>query len=871
MLKLGLNEIRKRFLGYFKENKHLVLDSTSLIPQGDSSLLLVNSGMQPLKAYFSGAATPPQNELASCQRCLRNTDIDRVGETARHGTYFEMLGNFSIGSYFKREAIKLAWGFITEVMQVEKEKLHATVYLDDDEAYNIWRDEIGIDEAHLSRLGKKDNFWEIGTGPCGPSSEIYYDWGEQYSCGSPDCKVGCDCDRYVEFWNLVFTQFDKDENGNYNPLAQKNIDTGMGLERLACMSQGVRTLFEVDTINKILQHVCKVAKVEFQKDKTIDRSLLIVTDHVRGAVFLVADGVSPSNEGAGYILRRLLRRAVRNGSLLGIKGDFLHEIAQTVIDQSKEAYPFLEEKAEYIKRIIRAEEEAFNKTIDSGLQILNSYIAECNGEFKGEWAFKLYDTYGFPLDLSIEILSEKGLTLNIDEYNKCLEQQRELSRSFAKQVGWEQGINTKELPATEFVGYSEYSCSAKVLAIFKNGAQSESLNASEIGTIVLDQTPFYAESGGQVGDTGALHTTSGTIEIADTTKTIDGIFLHAATAKDCTIKVGDSVNAAIDYNRRYCIMQNHSAAHLLQKALREVLGNHVTQAGSYVSPEALRFDFTHFAALTPEEQLAVENKVNKAIIDALPIITSEMTMDEAKAKGAMALFNEKYGDKVRMVDMGGYSLELCGGTHLDNTSRVGLFKITAESSIAAGTRRIEAATGLAILHMLRTVQGMVQEVAAELKTTPAELRTRVANMANNARISKQEIEALKQKLALNKLDVITNSSRMVKGITFVSARMDDLDAAALRSLGDSLKEKLQDACILLSSYNNDKISIIAMATKSAVARGVHCGKLISAVAQHTGGGGGGKPDSATAGGKDASKLDEAMAIAADVLIKQINS
>ncbi len=860
MKKLGLNDIRKAFLDYFASKEHMILPSASLVPQGDTSLLTTNSGMQPLKPYFAGTLTPPSQRLASCQRCLRNTDILRVGETARHGTYFEMLGNFSIADYFKREAITYAWEFCTEVLEIDKSKLYATVYLDDDEAHGLWLECTDIDPTHVSRLGKADNFWEIGDGPCGPSSEIYYDWGEEHSCGSPDCKVGCDCDRYVEFWNLVFTQFDR-AGDVYTPLARKNIDTGMGLERLTCMSQGVRTLFEVDTIASILDHVARIAHVAFHTDRESDRSLLIITDHLRGCVNLIADGVAPSNEGTGYVLRRMLRRAVQHGGRLGIHRAFMAEVADTVIDQSCDAYPHLGEKRDYIKRILSAEEEAFDRTVQGGMNLLEGLIADSKGGvFSGAEAFKLYDTYGFPIDLTIEILKERGMSVDMDGYNAAMDEQRKRSRASVKGVGWDDSGTALDVPATVFVGYETLCSDATVLYI--KAADGDTAQ------IILDTTPFYAESGGQVGDAGVITCGDTVVRVSHTTKH-DGRYIHHGEVVSGTLQVGDRVTASVDAGKRLATAQNHTAAHLLQRALRDVLGSHVSQAGSYVSPELLRFDFTHYAALTPEETMQVEDAVNNAILAAYPIHIEEMDMESARAKGAIALFNEKYGNSVRVVDMGGYSVELCGGTHLDNTSKVGLFKILSESSISSGTRRIEAHTSVRIIDDTRRFAHMISQIAEQMKTTPAELGERVFSMMNNLRLFKEEAQALRVQMANLRVDELLRDSALIKGVTLIAARIDHMDRDALRTLGDALRDKSKDCCILLSSVSDGKIELIATATKSAVARGIHCGKLISAVAKHTGGGGGGKPDFAAAGGKDASKLDEAMALASAVVDEQV--
>ena len=880
MDKLGVNEIRERFLSFFESKGHLRLPSFPLIPQNDNSLLLINAGMAPLKPYFTGKEIPPRKRVTTCQKCIRTPDIERVGKTARHGTFFEMLGNFSFGDYFKHEATSWAWEFVTKDLKFPEDKLYVTIYEDDDEAFDIWTKEVGVDPSHISRMGKEDNFWEIGTGPCGPCSEIYYDRGEKYGCGKPDCKVGCECDRFVEFWNLVFTQFDKDENGVYNRLAHPNIDTGMGLERMAVIMQDVDNLFEIDTVRNIMLEISRVAGVEYGKDAKSDVSLRVITDHIRSTTFMVCDGVCPSNEGRGYVLRRLLRRAARHGRLLGIKGTFLYNIADTVIRESENAYPQLAEKRDYIKRVIKIEEERFSETIDSGLSILEGQIAELekNGEklLGGEDAFRLYDTYGFPIDLTVEILEEKGLEADIDGFNAQMQQQKERSREGRKvgeEAAWSEDIYqtlSKDIK-TEFVGYDNKECTATVSVIVKNGELADSVSDGEDAVVILDKTVIYGESGGQMGDRGTLCGSGFKMTVTDSKKLGDGKILHHVTVDEGTASVGDSVTVTYDVKKREATARNHSATHLLQKALREVLGSHIEQAGSMVDENRLRFDFSHFQAVTPEQLAEVERRVNAAILAAYPIEIKQMPVDEAKKLGAMALFGEKYGDTVRVVNMGGYSIELCGGCHLKNTSEAGLCKIVSEGGVAAGVRRIEAVTGKGVLKYIEEKNAIITESAAALKTTEGELVHRCENVMEELREQQRKIDVISEKIAHASANNVMAGVKHIGGLEVFITQMDGSTVDAMRKLGDAIKERTQLCVCVFAALTDGKITFMATAGKDAVKKGVHCGKIIKEITAIAGGSGGGKPDSAQGGGKQADKIDNSLAAVDEIIAAQINA
>ena len=880
MDKLGVNEIRERFLSFFESKGHLRLPSFPLIPQNDNSLLLINAGMAPLKPYFTGKEIPPRKRVTTCQKCIRTPDIERVGKTARHGTFFEMLGNFSFGDYFKHEATSWAWEFVTKDLKFPEDKLYVTIYEDDDEAFDIWTKEVGVDPSHISRMGKEDNFWEIGTGPCGPCSEIYYDRGEKYGCGKPDCKVGCECDRFVEFWNLVFTQFDKDDNGVYNRLAHPNIDTGMGLERMAVIMQDVDNLFEIDTVKNIMLEISRVAGVEYGKDAKSDVSLRVITDHIRSTTFMVCDGVCPSNEGRGYVLRRLLRRAARHGRLLGIKGTFLYNIADTVIRESENAYPQLAEKRDYIKRVIKIEEERFSETIDSGLSILEGKIAELekNGEklLGGEDAFRLYDTYGFPIDLTVEILEEKGLEADIEGFNAQMQQQKERSREGRKvgeEAAWSEDIYqtlSKDIK-TEFVGYDNKECTATVSVIVKDGELADSVSDGEDAVVILDKTVIYGESGGQMGDRGTLCGSGFKMTVTDSKKLGDGKILHHVTVDEGAASVGDSVTVTYDVKKREATARNHSATHLLQKALREVLGSHIEQAGSMVDENRLRFDFSHFQAVTPEQLAEVEKRVNAAILAAYPIEIKQMPVDEAKKLGAMALFGEKYGDTVRVVNMGGYSIELCGGCHLKNTSEAGLCKIVSEGGVAAGVRRIEAVTGEGVLKYIEEKNAIIADSAAALKTTEGELVHRCENVMEEIREQQRRIDVISEKIAHASANNVMAGVKHIGGLEVFITQMDGSTVDAMRKLGDAIKEKTQLCVCVFAALTDGKITFMATAGKDAVKKGVHCGKIIKEITAIAGGSGGGKPDSAQGGGKNADKIDNALAAVDEIISAQTNA
>ena len=866
----SLNDLREKYLSFFESKGHLRLPSFSLIPSGDKSLLLINSGMAPMKKYFTGEVTPPRKRVTTCQKCIRTPDIERVGKTDRHGTYFEMLGNFSFGDYFKHEATAWAWEFCTKVLEMPEDKLWITIYENDDEAFDIWTKEVGVDPSHIVRLGKEDNFWEHGSGPCGPCSEIYFDRGEKYGCGSPDCGPGCDCDRYTEFWNNVFTQFDNDGNGNYTPLDHPNIDTGMGLERLACIMQGVDNLFEVDTVQNIMKKISSISGVHYHEDEKSDVSLRVITDHIRSATFMIGDGVIPSNNGRGYVLRRLIRRACRHGRLLGVNEPFLYKVVDTVIDENLSAYDYLDEKRELIRKVVLAEEESFGKTIDAGLALLDEYISKTEGSvFSGEDAFKLNDTYGFPLDLTKDILEERGLTVDEDKFNALLERQKQTARSARKDAGadaWKGESVKIDVPATEFVGYTDYECEAKVTAIVRDGELCDMLGAGEEGVIVLDRSPFYAESGGQVGDSGVIKCgDDNAFLVVDTAKNADGIFLHSGKVDRGVISVGDSAFASINAERRNSIKRNHTAAHLLQAALRKVLGTHVQQAGQLVNAMEVRFDFTHFNALTPEEISEVEFLVNQFIMQAEKVESIEMPIEEAKKMGAMMLFGEKYGDIVRVVKAGDFSTEFCGGTHVKNSGEIGLFKIISESSVASGVRRITAITGSNLIAHVYKTDALMSFVAGLLKTSANEIETRLTDIVEESKAKDKTIKALEDELAKMKSAEVLSAPQDIDSLAFYCGTLNDVAPDALRSMGDDLKTKGDNVVAVIAGVNGDKANIVAVCGKDAIAKGVKAGDVVREVAKLAGGGGGGRPDSAMAGCKDVSKLGSAMEKAADIV------
>ena len=860
---MGLNEIREKYLAFFESKGHLRLGSFSLVPNNDKSLLLINSGMAPMKKYFTGEVTPPRNRVTTCQKCIRTPDLERVGHTARHGTYFEMLGNFSFGDYFKNEAIPWAWEFLTETMEIPADLLWPSVYESDEEAYALWRDVIGVPEERIVRLGKADNFWEHGTGPCGPCSEIYFDRGEKYGCGSPDCKPGCDCDRYMEIWNNVFTQFNNLGDGTYAELDRKNIDTGMGLERLACVIQGVDNMFEVDTVRKILDHVCTISGVTYGVDKQKDISIRAITDHARAATFMISDGIIPSNEGRGYVLRRLIRRAARHGRMLGITRAFLPEMCDVVIGENKDGYPELVEKQDLIKKVISFEEAAFSKTIDQGLSMLEE-LTKNGGTLSGENAFKLYDTYGFPLDLTKDILAEKNMDLDEEGFNALMQKQRELARSSRKAAdgeSWKSNELTFDVEGkTEFVGYDVDSVNAKVLAIAADGAVADMIGEGAKGVLVLDQTSFYAESGGQVGDTGVIVNGDNRFVVEDTKKNASGLYLHFGFVEKGIFSNADSVQASIDVERRTAIRRNHTAAHLLQAALRAVLGNHVEQAGQLVNEKEVRFDFTHFSALTGEEVLKVEALVNTAILAGKNVDVREMPIDEAKKMGAMALFGEKYGDTVRVVNVEGTSIELCGGTHIDNAAKIGLFKIVSESGVASGVRRIEALTGTAVLDRLATMENILHAAAGELKVNQiSELAAKCKAIIADGKEKDKKIAALESKLAEGSVQELLDNAEILGQVRVVATALKDVKGDALRRMAEKMRDKAEDLAVVLIAKDGAKATVCAACGKKAVAAGLHAGKIVSATAALTGGKGGGKPDMAMAGVGDVSKIDAAVA------------
>ena len=875
----GLNELREKYLSFFESKGHLRLPSFSLIPQNDKSLLLINSGMAPMKKYFTGEVTPPSKRVTTCQKCIRTPDIERVGKTARHGTYFEMLGNFSFGDYFKHEATAWAWEFCTQVLEMPADRIWISVYENDDEAVDIWVKEVGIDPSHIVRLGKEDNFWEHGSGPCGPCSELYFDRGEKYGCGSPTCGVGCDCDRYVEFWNIVFSQFNSDGKGNYPPMEHPNIDTGMGLERLACIMQGVDNLFEVDTVQNIMKHVSRIAGVTYGQNEKTDVSLRVITDHVRSTVFMIGDGVMPSNEGRGYVLRRLLRRASRHGRLLGIHEPFLYQVCDTVIQENLSAYPQLKEKEEYIKKLIRIEEEAFGKTIDSGLELLDQMRSALQGTvLSGEDAFKLYDTYGFPVDLTKDILEEQCIIVDEEGFNALMAEQRERARGARKNAGMDawKGENSvfQQLMANTFVGYERMECEAAVKAVIKGNELAGSVAEGEEAYLVLDVTPFYAESGGQVGDIGTITAEGAVFEVANTVKSPSGVSICIGVQKEGELSVGQNVRAQVDRDTRLATMRNHTAAHLLQAALRRVLGTHVEQAGQLVDSRRMRFDFTHFSALTGEELRAVEDLVNQWILDGMEADIREMPIDEARRLGAMALFGEKYGDVVRVVRMGDVSMELCGGTHVDNTSKLGLFHILSESSVASGVRRIEAVTGGNVVDWIRGHQALLAETAETLKAgQQEEVPEKAAQLTAELKAVQKELEALKAGIAAQKVAELLKTATEVEGLRIVSASFPGTGGDAVRGMCDRARDAATpDTVVVLAGIQEDKgsVSFGCYCGPEAVRRGVKAGDVVREVAKICGGKGGGRPDIAMAGGRDLSKVDEAVKAAASIAVRLLN-
>ena len=880
----GVNELREMFLRFFESKGHLRLPSFSLIPKNDPSLLLINSGMAPMKPFFTGEVEPPRTRVCTCQKCIRTGDIENIGKTARHGTYFEMLGNFSFGDYFKKEAIAWAWEFLTspEWVGLEPDRLYPSVFEGnettpaDDEAFAIWRDEIGIPEDRIFKFGKEDNFWEHGSGPCGPCSEIYYDRGPEWGCGKPGCTVGCDCDRYIEVWNIVFSQFDNDGANHYTELKQKNIDTGMGLERLACVSQNVASLFDVDTVMNITNKVSEITGAKYEQSPKIDVSLRVITDHIRSATMMICDGVLPSNEGRGYVLRRLLRRAARHGKLLGVDHPFLYEVCDTVIHENEMAYPDLREKQGYITRIIKLEEESFAKTIDGGMKIyaemLEGHKAAGEKTFSGADAFKLYDTYGFPIDLTAEMAEEEGMAVDMDAFHALMEEQRVRARKAREalgDLGWSGIEFGKDMPATKFVGYDSMTTDGKVLAIVAGEEFQESVVAGVEAIVVLDQTTMYAEMGGQVADHGVIQSEGGVFEVTDVQKNKGGKYMHYGVVRSGELKVGDTCTVAIDMERRQAVSRAHSATHLLHAALRKVLGDHVQQAGSLVEPDFLRFDFTHFAPMTPEEIAAVEHQVNEYILAGYGVTTEEMPIEEAKARGAMALFSEKYGDVVRVVTMGDCSVELCGGTHLNDTAKAGPFRITSEFSVASGVRRIEASTGFGTLAILNRNHTTLLKIAEILKANPAELLQKAEQQIQEMREMRQTIEKLKAREFLSRADQFLLSAKDVKGVKVVSMSQKELSADDMRKMGDFLRDKEPNVVALLASVTGEKITFLAVCGKEAVAHGVKAGDIIKAIAPICGGKGGGKPDSAMGGGSDLLKLDDALAALDDFVAEKI--
>ncbi len=863
----SLNDLREQFLSFFESKQHTRLASFPLVPIGDNSLLLINSGMAPMKKFFLGQAVPPNKRVTTCQKCIRTPDIENVGKTSRHGTFFEMLGNFSFGDYFKHEATKWAWEFITEVIKMPVDRLWVSIYEEDDEAFDIWVNEVGVDPSRIVRLGKEDNFWEIGSGPCGPCSEIYFDRGEEYGCGKPTCGVGCDCDRYVEFWNLVFSQYNGDGNGHYERMEHPNIDTGMGLERLACITQGVDNLFEVDTIQNIMKHISRIAGVTYKTDEKKDISLRVITDHIRSTVFMVGDGVLPSNEGRGYVLRRLLRRAARHGRLLGINKPFLFEVVDTVIHENRTAYPELEQKADYIKKVIRVEEENFEKTVDKGMELLMSILDRVEQKqeeiLTGDDAFKLYDTFGFPIDLTMEITAERGVSVDEERFSALMKEQRERARTahFAGgDVAWKDDVlNLAELPATVFVGYTEMSCETKVLTLAAEGEISGEINAGSKGAIVLGETPFYAESGGQVADIGVIKTDKGLFRVTDCQKDDGGHFVHYGVMEDGTISVGETVCAEIDEFNRRSIMRNHTSAHLLQAALRKTLGNYVHQAGQLVTAQRLRFDFSHFQALTPEEIKTIELDVNRVILSAIDVKLYETDIDSAKAKGAMALFGEKYGDIVRVCDIGEYSIELCGGTHVDNTGKIGLFKIISESSVAAGVRRIEAVTGAGVLELINATNEMLMRCCKTLKiTNPFELPEKCAALSSELKEKEKRLEKINAEFAEFQAKGIAENTVEINGLRVSSFLFQNANPDAMKKIADKMTASVPNIVIVIGTIRDGKGTLVAACGPKAIEKGVAAGAVIKEIAAIAGGKGGGRPNMAMAGVSEPYKMDEAL-------------
>ncbi|MDD6235754.1 MAG: alanine--tRNA ligase [Clostridiales bacterium] len=863
----GLNELREKFLRFYESKGHLRLNSYPLIPQGDKSLLLINSGMAPMKKFFLGQETPPRKRVTTCQKCIRTPDIERVGKTSRHGTYFEMLGNFSFGDYFKHEATAWAWEFITKELELPVDRLWISIYENDDETFDIWTKEIGIPADRIVRLGKEDNFWEIGSGPCGPCSEIYFDRGEEFGCGKPDCGVGCDCDRFVEFWNLVFSQFNSDGNGNYAPMEHPNIDTGMGLERLACIMQQVDNLFEVDTVQNIMKHISQIAGVTYKEDEKTDVSLRVITDHIRSTTFMIADGVTPSNEGRGYVLRRLLRRAARHGRLLGIDEPFLYQVVDTVVKENEIAYPELLQKKEFIKKVIQTEEENFNSTIGKGMELLNQLIDRfeshefSDNRLPGEQVFKLYDTFGFPIDLTKEILSEKNIELDESGFIQLMEQQKERARAARSKIGWSDDNEYMLTDADSvFVGYDTLEAEGEVIALGVNSERVEQADEGDKIAISLSKTPFYAESGGQLGDKGIMQNKFCKIEIYDCKKTNSGQFIHFGKIVSGNISQGQRITATVNKELREATMRNHTCAHLLQKALRDTLGDHVHQAGQQVDPYRLRFDFSHFNAMTKEELQQVEIAVNKQILAAVPVTITEKNIEEAKAMGAMALFGEKYGNIVRVVDVNGYSVELCGGTHVDNTAKIGLFKIISESSVASGIRRIEAVTGSGVLTLVNDINGLLNKVASVFKVSnPAELVAKGEAIHNEIKAKDAELAALNAEIADMKMNILEDSTVDINGVRVVSASFNSVKPDTLRMMGDKIKEKAPKMVAVIASIVDGKGTMIAVCGKEAIEKGAHAGLIIKEIAALAGGKGGGRPDSAMAGVSEIFKIDEALA------------
>ena len=872
----GLNELREMFLSYFESKGHLRLPSFSLVPQNDKSILLINAGMTPMKPWFKGEEEPPRHRVCTCQKCIRTGDIDNVGHTARHGTYFEMLGNFSFGDYFKHEAIAWSWEFLTKVVGLEEDRLYPSVYESDDEAFDIWNKEIGIPKEKIFRFGKEDNFWEHGSGPCGPCSEIYYDRGEKYGCGKPGCTVGCDCDRYIEIWNNVFSQFDNDGHNNYTELKQKNIDTGMGLERLAVVCQNVNSLFDVDTVMNITNKVSELTGAFYGQSQKRDVSLRVITDHIRAATFMICDGILPSNEGRGYVLRRLLRRAARHGKLLGVNEPFLYQIVDTVVHENECQYSDLREKQTYITKVIRTEEESFARTIDGGMRIFGEMLAEhqAKGEtvFSGADAFKLYDTFGFPIDLTAEMAADEGLTVDEDAFRQLMQEQKERAREARKalgDLGWAGVEFGKEVPSTEFVGYDHDTCEATVVALVCEDELCGQIEAGSDGIVVLDKTPFYAEMGGQVADHGVITAKGFTFTVTDVQKNKGGKFMHYGHVAEGVVQVGDTVEASIDTQRRKAICRAHSTTHLLDAALKKVLGDHVHQAGSLVEPDRLRFDFTHFEAITPEQLSQVEWMVNDAILEGYPVVTEVLPIEEAKKKGAVAMFGEKYGETVRVVEMGDFSVEFCGGTHLDNTAKAGPFRIKSESSVASGVRRMEATTGRLSLESMEKSHGVLSKAAQFFKAAPSELLERLEQQAGEMKQLRQALEKFKSEASLGEAKQFLAAAKTVKGLHVLTATREGLDANALRKMGDFLRDKDPSVVGVLASISGEKITFLAVCGKEAVEKGVKAGDLVKLVSGICGGKGGGKPDSAMGGGSDLLKVDDALAAVDDFVSEKL--